>query len=537
MSMKHINFQVPNPLQGMAQLQRGIALPHENSPVRYPSFPALERTAVMGFNLPVAVNVPTGSASMRALLMRQASYPFWLERSTTSFIQLSNYLADDELFLNGVTEVPILLHPRPKNVGCRNQPASVNTVGISGAIPPQHTYPLLGVFDVAAYTYVPAGSTWGFVVSTASNNGFTAAVSVVYEMWDTRDKVTHSSTVESNIATASGCLTGPTGVPQFAAVSFYMRPVSLTIRRTDAPWTFSSPMVSVVVSTGTPVYAASTTTRGIISPGAGEIPLLFPIGPPPEISVSERPYADTRVTAAAVLITNVTKVLDKEGTVLAGRLKHDADCYNFVGQDLSELHPAEKAFLPLATGCYTYAPPSTDMSGFYDYTLKLGLYDGGGGSVDTYIPIVRLDNSALVNCLMLSDPDLNTRSSFAVNVDWHVEFRNNSTLFEIGMSTITLEAYHQAILQLVSHGFFFSNDGHKSLIGKIIKMLPLPPGVAQVASIGVDVYDHIMSKKLNTTPSTTKVDVRDVKAKGPGETKPKYAKSQPEHKKNKKVVH
>lgn len=474
----------------------------------------------MAFNLPLAVNIPTGSVNMRGMLMRQASYPLWLEQSLASYLTTVNYYAIDLSFLNGVTEVYSRISDIPSSAGCRNTPASASLVGISGATIPPHVYPILGKQPHCVYTYVPAGAAYGFLFSTTNNLAATFEVAVQYEVWTTTDETRQYSTISASTTNTTGIIVCPLGAGTLVTPqSIYVRPISVTVRRTDTAWTFDNIIVTVVVGSGTPTYATSITSRGIITAGAVASIMLLPVGAPPEIEVSERPYSDTRVTAAAVLMTNVTKVLDKEGTALAGRLEHNSGSYNFSQATLSTLHPAEKAFLPLATGLYTYAPPSTDMSGFYDYTSRLGLIDGAGGITYMNVPSVRLDNQALVNCFVLADPDTTTRSSFALNVDWHVEFRNNSTLFEIGMSSITLEAYHQAILQLVSHGFFFSNDGHQSLIGKIIKLLPLPPGVSQVASIGVDIMDHVLSKRLNTTPSTTTIET----TRGPKPEKEKVA--------------
>jgi hypothetical protein len=224
---------------------------------------------------------------------------------------------------------------------------------------------------------------------------------------------------------------------------------------------------------------------------------------------------DTRTTASAVLLTNVTKVLNKEGTVLAGRLlNRHTEAWNFDSARLSQLHPAEKAMLPLETGFYTYAPPSTDMATFFDYTMTLTGDYAEINSTERY-PVFRLDNTAYANCFILADSDAATPSSFAVNTDWHIEFRNNSTLFQIGMSAITLEAFHQAILNLVSHGFFFSNGKHKGLISKIIaggqKAAPyltplLPPSAAMAARAGLKaagVAQKLLSRRPNTTPPTT----------------------------------
>lgn len=127
----------------------------------------------------------------------------------------------------------------------------------------------------------------------------------------------------------------------------------------------------------------------------------------------------------------------------------------------NSVHPAEKAFLPLETGGYSFCPPSTDLADFWDYT-----------SNSTYtetIPIVRLDNSSLVNVFWATDPDGLT--SLAVNMDWHVEFRTSSTLFDIALCNAPIESLHSAQLAVVKSGFFFDNFDHVAIINGIIRTL------------------------------------------------------------------
>jgi hypothetical protein len=90
-----IQFNKANPLQTMTALEQAISLPHEYAPMRYPSFPALERTAVMSFNVPKALSFPTGATSMKGALFRQAAFPFWCEQTVSSFGQMTTYAALD----------------------------------------------------------------------------------------------------------------------------------------------------------------------------------------------------------------------------------------------------------------------------------------------------------------------------------------------------------------------------------------------------------------------------------------------------------
>jgi hypothetical protein len=358
------------------------------------------------------------------------------------------------------------------------------------------------------YTYVPAGATYAFVVTTGAHATTNAIyVSVGVDIWEDPERVSGAETSYFSILANN---LGGMNTSTVATKSMFLRPKILYIR-SDTAMSVGEMTIYVVVSSGTLTYTPSATTAGIVACGSGTTTLLTPLSQPPEFAVTERPWMDTRVTASALLLTNVTKVLNKEGTVLAGRLRNtSADAWNFTASSLSVLHPAEKSMLALETGFYTYAPPSTDLQTFHDYT-----YDANGvisTSSLSPVPVFALSNTAYVNCFVLTDSDAATPSSFAANLDWHIEFRNTSTLFPIGMSGITLEAFHQAILNLVSHGFFFCNNEHKSKLNAIFRagkaLAPslvglLPPPARLAAQLGGKAMNIMLSSKPRPTPPTT----------------------------------
>ncbi len=513
MSYNTIQFVKANPLQGMTALEKAIALPHEYPAQRYPSFPALERTATMAFNLPVSLGFPTGLTEMKGLLCRQPAWPLWVQQTQQTIAQLVAYPTTGpsgvaEAILTNNSRTTFLVAERPIDYFNTSTTASTLRPGLTGVLTPNWTYPLLGGMDTRVYTFVPANSHLSLVFGMRThtvNTGATFLASILYEVWqsptDCIQVNTPDFTVDQNYL-------GGFYDAGITSENQWIRPVE--IRVTSGVTTdISEPTVSVIWSAGAPTFTQSAATQGTFTFSDRAATLLVPVGPVPEFDVTERPWQDTRTTAAAVLMTNVTKVLNKEGTVLAGRLPNTYDdMWNFTTGSLSQLHPAEKAMLALETGFYTYAPPSTDMASFWDHALfRANVFTGLASC-----PLFRLDNTSYGNCFVLTDSDANTPSTFAVNLDWHIEFRNNSTLFPIGMSSITLEAFHQAILQLVSHGFFFSNDKHKGLIGKIVSasklankyVTPMLPGPYRAAlSGGMKLADKMLSRRPNTTPKTT----------------------------------
>lgn len=324
MSYNTIQFVKTNPLQGMTALEKAIALPHEYPAQRYPSFPALERTATMAFNLPVTLGFPTGATEMKGLLCRQPAWPLWVQQTQTDIAQLVSYTTTGpsgivEPLLNNNSRTSFTVAERPADYYNTAKTASILRPGLSGIVAPNWTYPLLGGMDTRVYTFVPADSYLSLVFGMRThtvNTGATFVASIIYEVWSSPSdcyKVnTPDFTVDQNF------LAGYYNVG-ITTENLWIRPVE--IRTTSAVNTdITEPTVSVVWSTGVPTFTQSAVTQGTFTFSDRAATLLVPVGPVPEFDVTERPWQDTRTTATAVLMTNVTKVLNKEGTVIAGRL-------------------------------------------------------------------------------------------------------------------------------------------------------------------------------------------------------------------------
>jgi hypothetical protein len=236
--------------------------------------------------------------------------------------------------------------------------------------------------------------------------------------------------------------------------------------------------ITVVVSGSSAVYTPSTTTGGTLALSGAGTRGVIPLVAPSEFANSALPWFATRTTASAVLGTNVTQVLSKAGTVLGGRVSPNVvSPWQVTKSYITALHPAEKAWLPLETGLYTYCPPSTDMADFWDYTLNTA-----AGAAAT--PVYRLDNDAMVNVIYVTPGS--TTEQLAVTASWHIEFRTSSALFQVALSGMTLESFHQAQLALAAAGFFFDNPDHKAIISKIIgavnKVAPYAMAALQVVN-------------------------------------------------------
>lgn len=485
-------------------MAQSIGLPGKFSPVRYPSFPALERTALMSFNSTTGLSLPAGTT--KALLMRQATYPFWMEQSYNGILAYgAAWIGQVRPSGTGGCITEPLFGVLSTSPPGRNADPNATQVGIINASSPlQITYPgsqpLLGIdkgCPGTEFIYVPAGASLIVVVSQdqPSDMGGT----ILIEAWDSPGQSTSLQTVQLVGAAAAYAIGG---ITTFSG-NVWVRINSASVSFSNS--IFTTCQFGMVVASGSPIsYSpgnSSSPMGAVIVNGPATRTMLLPAAGPTEFVNSKLPWFSTRTTAAAVLLSNTTKVMNKEGNVLWGRVAPAVNNVWTVSQTfINTLHPAEKAFLPLESGTYSYCPPSTDMSNFWDYSTPSAFVPA--------VPVVRLDNDSLVNIAFFSDPDGGT--SLAMNVDWHIEFRTSSTLFQIGLSTAPIEALHSAQLALVKSGFFFDNFDHVSIINRIISGLgslyPLVKTMAPMlrgAAGSSKAASSIMSKQTSSVRATS----------------------------------
>lgn len=439
-------------LGGTSGLARTLALPGENKPIRFPSFPALERTAVMAFNNSLVVTPATAdSDTSKIAVVRQAAYPLWADVSTT-YGAIYEYTAlGDAGWRNQVHPNmggAFSAGPNGRTVG-----VFIGNAGFTGvwADPPLQ-YPIMALDDkngVAPWIYVPRGAKMLiFYYYTGTPNGTETPV-IDYELWvgpgEAKTEAFTSATPISGVNGNVQLVLAATGGDRWLRLNQY---------GTSTP--NSTLKMSTYVQVGVYTGNASIVGTGITLSSPVAATMFMPIANLPDYKVSKVPWSSTRVTAVSLLATNTTKALDKEGTVLWGRIDpQQYDLFSVTSSHIAALHPAEKAFLPLEEGCYTYTMPSTDIMEFTDYNHYLE---------NDNVPVYRLDHVGMMNVGFFQDSDPATPTMLACNLDVHLEFRTTSALFQIGMCAMPVETLHQAQITLMKIGFFFRNENHESMI-------------------------------------------------------------------------
>lgn len=449
----------------MQSLLMSMVDPHKGTPKRLPTFPAVERTAVMDFQTQSTMSVnPNGATSARGLLTRQPTFPLWIDQrvtvpwayqvvyldSTWSMLPTS---PDFEYSLEGAVPTNYYAGEVFYTLGLRH----------AGAItPPWGNYGIYGCDSACGpqpFLWAPQSSYLSYELLL---DGLTAGGEVAnlqFEQWIGPGEVVLITTTFNTVGAVAGQATLRASILLNGQSYGWIRPKSVRITGTKALQGFGVSVSSASsVTGGSATLGVFSTYTTISSP----LEVLVPVSPPPDFQFTTLPWQAARTTACASLFTNVTKALDKEGLINAGRLLPSIINYwKFSLSDILTLHPLEKRQLALETGFYTFTAPTNEALAFRDCTTP------GGGKM----PLVRLDDNSMVNAFVFTDSDAATPSSLAVSVDWHIEFRTASTLFNLRTSPYSLEQMHAAQLIALNAGFFWSNDLHETIAKKILPVV------------------------------------------------------------------
>lgn len=458
-----------HPLRNLTTLAAQIALPGEHAPQRFPSFPALERTALMGFNQPATLNLPAATP-VAMTLFRSATYPVWADQATT-YQQVVDYAGENHVGLTFATAEEFTFEFRNQIYGFSvpNRAATIWGPGLTGSgVATTMSWPILGRDSGTfgpEFTFVPGGARmalcgyWGGAPPAVACN-----VVVNLEQWVSPGQTGPPILTSAAISIAANKRGGLSALTIVGGAGIWVRPISASVAAaaSTVPPLFSLSIVSG--SNDAFTYTDSAADAGVVTFSGNVLtgPYHLPLVSPNEFGNSALPWFASRVTAVALLGTNVSQVLNKGGTILGGRLSPAViSAWDVTSGYINTLHPAEKAFLPLELGLYSYCPPSTDLAHFYDYTMNTSVTQNGA-------PVFILGNDALYNKMYVTASAV--AETLACTVSWHTEFRTSSALFQVGLCGMSLETLHQAQLVLATHGFFFENINHRALLNNIIKI-------------------------------------------------------------------
>jgi len=405
---------------GLPPIAKTIMLPHENPPIRLPTFPNLERTAVCSFETNMeTISSQFGLSVRRYALIRSPGAPFWLDQKvqdTDTSRAMYGYLFDAISTLD--TD-----NPTPYAVG---------------------SHAPLGYEGGDYWLYVPCVFD-GTSLTTSAMHFHAESNDIEMRYTCTYDDGSQSSFTQT-ITTGTVILTGA------ATRSAWVRIDSMK--------------------------ALSGLARLVVFAIAGAR-ALWPAFSPPQANVSLAPYASTRVTALSLLATNVSRVQIKQGTITGARFSSNTPAFwTVLPSHVNGVHPAERYYGAAENGAYLVAPPTQDSEMFRESVLPFITFDScsSGGAwftnaVTTYSPVVYFNSDDPFLSLFISEEVSIDETVMALTVDIHLEFRTSSPLFQVGISAIPLETYHAAQLVVAQAGYFYENSTHwKELAMKVARI-------------------------------------------------------------------
>lgn len=438
-----MNSRSRSQLAGVDTLALAFALPHEHKPQRLPVVPAC-LTSVIDLMSDTTYNVPDGAAGGRksGFLCRDAVKPLWLTYSVlnTSWMVRVQGSATTYTIPNKANAEMVV----PDFTQLDSSSGTLDGVVLSAR--DMMDYGALGQSGLSPLAvYIPPGSILHFEVITNAVGGG-SGLEVVFNFHE-RGEV--FSCVVYATSTSSG---------------FLFQGVSNTTTVINGSATGRIPCgftwITAIRTTQTAPTANSTPTfRWGWAVGATPTTLMLPAFPPAEFYNSTIPYQRTRLNSSAALFTNVSAVMKKEGTVLAGRLKSTfVEPWMFTEADINSIHPSLRYYGPLEKGLYTFTTPSSNIEVLGDRVVTI---QSVALPSITQQPIVDFTDMGVYNAFIFRDVGSDSGGTvLAASLYVHLEFEAVSSLFVPGVSTRTLESLHAAEVAMLKFGHFHENPLH-----------------------------------------------------------------------------
>lgn len=398
--------------------------PKNHRPVRVPSFPSVNKTAVVGFEHTQTAGIGAGTGT-RFVLTRSPTAPLWRDYNVGASAYMSHNLAAAGSDWSSLALLDI------SESWTSFITSTVTAVGEVTAT--QYIIGTDGNFD---YAYLPQSCTPLCAITFGAGTHLTASafLDIVYyrkgsEFTD-RVKLTRTG----NTAQV------PTDTSVPAAASWWRPGLLRLIDETNGVnQTFS------LVNMGIGFRNETATTK------AG----MFPVTVAPEFGVSHEPYGSTRLTAVSVCLTNVTREFDKEGWVTGYRMPW-ASLNSFLASEarMPTVDSLSRYAGPMAKGVYTFLPPdsaSADFRRYHSDTLESGTVSK---------PLFNLLDSEYNHLMFLNDLDATDATTIGITLNWSVEFLTTSVLFPTTITSYGMEDLYAASRACARMLYFHENPSH-----------------------------------------------------------------------------
>lgn len=183
-------------------------------------------------------------------------------------------------------------------------------------------------------------------------------------------------------------------------------------------------------------------------------------------------YDNVRLNASAILMTNVTKYLNKEGVSRCVRLPCSRGSNPFAVKSVAGFAAHFVKTISLKDGLYSYL--NTGMvSSFSDAVLTMEYSDSfylppymSGKTMA--VPVIELGELGYSNVIFMSDQDPTTPTTLSIQYNNHLEFLNSRQAFPVSLCTLDQEDLRRAYRALEASGTFYENPTH---IGAVISLV------------------------------------------------------------------
>lgn len=418
-----------------SSLAQNQAVPRDHRPVRLPTYPSIERTSTCKFTMTKPLKVPSSSATtlmyfrtVKDCLWRSYTFNdgpvYWKCYYAATSTEFGNYPIRQGQELNFSLTL-----------------SSLGSPFVDGLLP---TYPKVVTDDGLIWFYNPTCGTFKISFDPESPpppTTLNANLTFHLERMTGFDKTTRTPLLLAS-QVDDGTVYAETTEPGF------YRLVKLSA---DTDSGVTTPMNVTRVNFET-TYKDQATQEALPKPSW--IPF---ISVPPEWSSYIKVYSDSRITSSSFLLQNTTAVLSKEGSIEAVRVPVDNlaiftnTALTVVDSALADSASSERYVGLLEKGFYGFCAPDSASMAFRDFTegLQADSFD--------HVYFVRMTDYG------------GDSTNLLLSWDFHLEFRNASMLFDIGISSVPLEEWHRAQVALARIPFFYENFTHLATISAMAR--------------------------------------------------------------------
>lgn len=416
-------------------LAQVIALPHEKAPVRFPQGGTSVKSNLFKlFGNAVLAHQPLAGDDQKfspIVLAASPIHPFWTLQNTG----LQNWYTSTWGLTSTANEAnQLTLQP---------EDFTLLTYTTQYANFPQPATCRKAKYDNAFMYYLPQGSEMTYAFTGLTATSVTVALhSYKFGLADTQLVLT--------------------GTPSGSALS-------LTFTSQTNQWVYlaeirgNAAIASTSMSLQVSGRIATTSVR-----------TLLPAFPMIEKDALSTFMNDARCTAAAVLLKNTTNRYYQGGVWNAAKLP--ANRFNpFALESMAAMVASRNATDRYVgkgeLGLYTFAVPTEETMNFNNYELPWPGQVGPNGLVRLVLDDFAMANVAYYTGSNVSPITSGIAQEFEIQFDTHIETRNNSQLFLLGVPTIPLQVYQDLLAATSVVCPFTENPAHMAALAALVSRL------------------------------------------------------------------